>query len=91
MKSPYEAIQIQVPSTVTFTSPDPDKLPCPSPQLLALHAVCAKVAHLSGAGEHIDKFDRDADDMDVLATDDTSSEVLTNALLKSMSQPSAAR
>ncbi|KAG9309719.1 hypothetical protein JVU11DRAFT_10395 [Chiua virens] len=32
---------------VTFTSPNSVIYPVPSPQLLALHAVCAQVAHLS--------------------------------------------
>ena len=72
---------------MTFTSPDPSILPYPSQKLLALHAACAKVAHLSGAGEYIDKFDRDADDLDVLATDGSSSAILTHALLKSASRP----
>jgi len=77
----------QVPGEVTFTSPDPSVLPYPSQQLLALHSACAKVAHLSGAGEYIDKVDRDTDDLDVLATDGSSSAVLTHALLKSISRP----
>ena len=66
-----------------MTSSDPAKLPVPSPKLIALHAVCAKVAHLSGAGEYIDKLDQDADDLDVLAGDGGSSDILTYAILKS--------
>ncbi|KAF8347441.1 hypothetical protein F5887DRAFT_31694 [Amanita rubescens] len=77
----------EVPDEVTFTSPDPSILPYPSPQLLALHAACAKVAHLSGAGECIDEFDRDTDDLDVLATDGSSFDILTHALLRSTSSP----
>lgn len=50
---------------VTFTSSDPAEFPYPSWELLAVRAACAEVAHLSGAGEHIDKFDRDTDDMGV--------------------------
>jgi len=34
---------------VTFTTPDLVNLPLPSPTYLAIHAACAKVAHLSGA------------------------------------------
>ncbi|KAF8349100.1 hypothetical protein F5887DRAFT_879149 [Amanita rubescens] len=79
--------QWEVPDEVTFTSPDPSILPYPSPQLLALHAACAKVAHLSGAGECIDEFDRDTDDLDVLATDGSSFDILTHALLRSTSSP----
>ena len=70
-----------------FTSPNPLIFPFPSQQLLALHAACAKVAHLSGAGEYIDKFDRDTEDLDILATDGSSFDILTHALVKSMSRP----
>ena len=43
-------------------SPDPLTLPNPSAQFLALHAACAKVAHLSGASDYIDKLYDDIDD-----------------------------
>jgi hypothetical protein len=71
---------IKLPKKVTFTSSDPTNLPVPSPELLALHAACAKVAHLSGASEHIDELDRDLDDLRVLAADGSSSSVLAHAL-----------
>jgi hypothetical protein len=48
--------------------------------LLALHATCCKVAHLSGAAEYIDMTYRDADEMGVLAPDGTSGDVLGFAL-----------
>jgi hypothetical protein len=83
VKTTRAGFQRSVPDEVTFTSSDPSIFPYPSPQLLGLHAACAKVAHLSGAGEYIDKFDSDADDLDVLATDGSSSDVLTHALLRS--------
>ena len=35
--------------------------PPPSPLLLALHATCARVAHLSGAAESLEKLDQDAE------------------------------
>ncbi|KAH0834669.1 hypothetical protein J3R83DRAFT_10184 [Lanmaoa asiatica] len=44
---------------VTFSTSDPENLP--APELLALHATCCKVAHLSGAAEYIDEIYRDAD------------------------------
>lgn len=66
---------------VTFTTPDPVKLPLPSPRLLALHAACAKVAHLSGAGEYIDRILEETEGICVLAHDGTSSEVLHHALM----------
>jgi len=52
-----------------------------------LHAACAKVAHLSGAGEHIDELDRDMDDLGVLAFDGGSSAVLVHALLNKVTHP----
>jgi hypothetical protein len=76
-----------VPEKITFTSSDPAKLPIPSPELIALHATCAKVAHLSGAGAYIDKLDGDADDLDVLAGDGGSSDVLTHILSLKVDDP----
>jgi len=66
---------------VTFTTPDEVKLPVPSPEYLAIHAACAKVAHLSGAGEHIDKILREMEDTKVLSKDGASAEILEHALL----------
>ncbi|KAF8266448.1 hypothetical protein EI94DRAFT_1830627 [Lactarius quietus] len=68
------------PRQVTFTTPHPVKLPLPSPELLALHATCAQVAHLSGASEYIDRILEDMEETRVLAHDGTSSEVLHYAL-----------
>ncbi|KAF9014396.1 hypothetical protein BDZ89DRAFT_1142342 [Hymenopellis radicata] len=48
---------------------NPEHLPVPSADLLKLHAVCCKVAHLSGAGQYIEKIWRDAEDLGVLAED----------------------
>ena len=73
-----------MPEKITFTSPSPNTLPVPDPELLALHAVCAKVAHLSGAGEHIDKLNEDLEDLDALACDGASSDVLSHALWSSL-------
>ncbi|KII93012.1 hypothetical protein PLICRDRAFT_170811 [Plicaturopsis crispa FD-325 SS-3] len=65
---------------VTFTTSDPEHLPLPSAELLALHATCAKVAHLSGASEYLNKFDRDVENMKVMAFDGGSFETLNYAL-----------
>lgn len=43
---------------------------------LAIHAACVKVAHLSGAAEHIENVLRRLEDTRVLAEDGGSSEVL---------------
>ncbi|KAF9220142.1 hypothetical protein BS17DRAFT_739680 [Gyrodon lividus] len=68
-------------TTVTFTSSDLEKLPLPSPEYLQIHAACAKVAHLSGAGDYIDKILRDLEDIQVLSEDGASADVLEHALL----------
>lgn len=66
---------------VTFTTPDPVNLPLPSPHLLALHATCAQVANLSGAKKYLDSVFQDMEEMDVLAEDGSSTEVLHHALM----------
>ncbi|RXW12255.1 hypothetical protein EST38_g13597 [Candolleomyces aberdarensis] len=65
---------------VKFTTENPEELPVPSPDYLALHAACAKVAHLSGAAEYIETILRDAEEIPVLAADGSSGEVLTHLL-----------
>lgn len=67
-------------SVVTFTTPDPVKLPVPSRAYLELHAACCRVANLSGAGEHIDKILRELEEIQVLSQDGTSAEALKYAL-----------
>ena len=69
--------------SVTLSTTNPE-LPLPDPALLALHATCCKVAHFSGAAEHIDRNYRDADEIGVLAEDGTSGDVFTYALLSSL-------
>lgn len=60
------------------------KLPLPDPRLLALHAVCARVAHMSGAAEALDDFDRDVEETSVLARDGASAHLL-NMMLSPLS------
>jgi hypothetical protein len=36
-------------------------LPLPSPHYLRLHAACCRLAHLSGAADHMDKTERNDD------------------------------
>lgn len=55
-------------------------MPVPDPALLALHAACCKVARMSGAAEWIEQHDRDMDDIEVLATDGTSPQLLEHAI-----------
>ncbi|KZP30025.1 hypothetical protein FIBSPDRAFT_850723, partial [Athelia psychrophila] len=59
--------------------------PLPDPRYLALHAACAKIAHMSGAAEVIDSFLRDYEEIHVLARDG-SSDVLGQALALALTQ-----
>jgi hypothetical protein len=68
------------PEYVTFNTPDPLKFPVPSADYLSIHAACAKVAHLSGAGACIDKFYRDMDDSTTLDPNGASAEMLEHAI-----------
>ncbi|KAI6033300.1 hypothetical protein EDC04DRAFT_2213753 [Pisolithus marmoratus] len=72
------------PTYVTFSTPDPKKLPLPSPTYLAIRAAFAKVAHLSGAVEYIEKILRRLEGTLVLAEDGGSAELLHTAILSSM-------
>ncbi|KAF8258603.1 hypothetical protein EI94DRAFT_1754170 [Lactarius quietus] len=51
---------------VTFSRTD-DSQEYPDPQLLGLHAVCARVAHMSGAADAFYEVERDLEDTMVLA------------------------
>ncbi|KDQ52299.1 hypothetical protein JAAARDRAFT_198467 [Jaapia argillacea MUCL 33604] len=73
---------------IQLTTTDVD-LPLPDPHLLRLHAACAKVAHLSGAGQIVDAILRDIEELEVLAYDGGSAHVLTVALLNSRIQVAA--
>ena len=66
---------------ITFSTSDPENLPVPACELLALHATCCMVAHLSGAAEYIDKIYRGADELSVLSADGTSGDILDHVLL----------
>jgi len=60
---------------VTFSRTD-ERQEYPHPRLLGLHAACARVAHMSGAAEAIDKVERDLEDTTVLAKDGSSAHLL---------------
>lgn len=70
---------LNIRNPVTLTSTD-ERIPLPDPRYLKVHAACAKIAHLSGAGEYILKLERDMEEMDVLAEDGGSMNVLEYAL-----------
>jgi hypothetical protein len=73
-------INSQLKRIVTFTTPDPVKLPVPSGAYSELHAACRRVTNLSGAGEYIDTILREMEDIQVLSQDGTSAEALQYAL-----------
>ena len=54
----------------------------PSPQMLALHAACAQIAHMSGAVEHLVETFRDTESIPVLTAAPNSANELVHALKK---------
>jgi len=76
-------ILFELPTVVAFSSPDEDEFPLPDPRYLALHAACARVAHLSGAGEYNAMILRDIEAIGVLSKDG-SSDALYHALVRSV-------
>ncbi|KAJ7707787.1 hypothetical protein B0H17DRAFT_1034033 [Mycena rosella] len=46
---------------MTVNFPSTSELPAPSPHHLALHAACCRIAHLSGAADHLERVGRDFD------------------------------
>ena len=62
-----------------FTTEDPKNLRLPSPEYLKIHAACAKIAHMSGAGEDIGSWE--LEDTDVLSEDGASAELLEHLLV----------
>ena len=62
----------------------------PSPQLLALHAACAQVAHLSAAVEHLDDIFGNPDvERTMVMTQPESAAILTKKLWALMIVPLA--
>ena len=80
LRATHPSLLNRLKPTVTFTTPDPEKLPVPSETYLELHAACCRVANLSGASEYIEKILRDMEDIQVLSQDGDSAEVLQYAL-----------
>ena len=60
-----------IPPFVTFTFTNA-ALPLPSSHYLRLQALCARVAHLSGAGQYIETVSRELEEICVLVNDGTS-------------------
>ncbi|EEB89238.1 hypothetical protein MPER_12689 [Moniliophthora perniciosa FA553] len=66
-------------------------LALPDPRLLAIHATCARVAHMSGAAEYMDLREQDLDDSTVLAADGSSAAFFNELLLSASLQIVSAR
>ncbi|CUA75451.1 hypothetical protein RSOLAG22IIIB_11743 [Rhizoctonia solani] len=75
----HPGIRPDLPPTITFTASAPT-LPLPDRRYLALHAACAKVAHLSGASEAISLLGNKQEHDGVLSEDGSSAEILENRL-----------
>ena len=56
------------------------RLPLPDPCLLGLHAVCAKVAQMSGAARLLDELEEELEGLNVLAGDGSSAGHLAHRL-----------
>ncbi|ESK80651.1 hypothetical protein Moror_15514 [Moniliophthora roreri MCA 2997] len=63
-------------------------LPLPDPQILAIHATCARVAQMSGAAKYMIECDWVLDDSTVLAADGSSAAFLNQLLLRASAQVS---
>ncbi|KAF8875055.1 hypothetical protein BD779DRAFT_1613478 [Infundibulicybe gibba] len=66
----------RMPAGIQLTTPDPVEYPLPDPRYLAVHAACARVAHLSGAAEYMEMIFREMEEAQVLADDGGSADVL---------------
>ncbi|KAK0438225.1 hypothetical protein EV421DRAFT_1906766 [Armillaria borealis] len=69
-----------LPDQVTLTDATGGQIPLPSRRYFQLHDACAKIAHLSGAGEIVERLFRDVEDVKVLAEDGGSQHLLSLAL-----------
>ena len=69
-----------VPQQVTFTDHSNGEIEMPDWRYLKLHHICAKVLHLSGAGEVVETFEREIEQLHVLAMDGSSAKYLSEAL-----------
>ena len=67
------------PMVVEFAS-EYQEAPPPDPQLLALHATCTRVAHMSGAAKFLDQLQWDGEETNVLAFDGSSAGLLSNLI-----------
>ncbi|KAK0444267.1 uncharacterized protein EV420DRAFT_1622797 [Desarmillaria tabescens] len=79
---------------VTFTTPNPQTLPLPSPEYLAIHAACCHIAHMSGAAEYVENVLREEEDlrerverMGILAEDGSLMELFSHCMTAAIRVP----
>ena len=75
--------------SVTFSS-NHENARLPDPRLLALHAGCARVAHMTGAARAIAELERNAEEARVLAADGSSARLLDHLMTPFAVIPGAA-
>ncbi|KAK0209755.1 hypothetical protein IW262DRAFT_1498226 [Armillaria fumosa] len=68
------------PYQVTLTDATNGNIPLPDRRYFQLHDACARIAHLSGAGDVVEQLFRDMEDVKVLPEDGGSSQLLSLAL-----------
>ncbi|RPD53568.1 hypothetical protein L226DRAFT_613839 [Lentinus tigrinus ALCF2SS1-7] len=70
-------IRLELKDKVTFRSCSVDAkvIPAPDPKIIALHAACAKIAHMSGAAEYLRELYRDTDAIAVMTEPNAASEL----------------
>ncbi|PBK69396.1 hypothetical protein ARMSODRAFT_1018811 [Armillaria solidipes] len=79
---PNRHVMYGLPEQVTLMDASASgQIPLPSRRYFQLHDACAKISHLSGAGEVVEQLFRDVEDLRVLAEDGGSSDLLSLALL----------
>ena len=64
-------------------------IPAPDPKIIALHAACARIAHMSGAAEHLRELYRDTEHISVM-TESNAADELCRALKALQTVSSAA-
>ena len=64
------------------TLPNGRTIEPPSPQLIALHAACAQIAHMSGAAEHLEETFKDTEAIPVMTATPNAADKLARALAK---------
>ena len=80
LESMYPRDIAEYPQVIKFSTDNPKTLPVPSREYLALHAACAKVAHLSGAAEYMNSVMWEMEETLVLSSDGASAAVLEHAI-----------